>query len=73
MSARIPDRRSTMTTTRCTGKLVKLTVDLGETTVTPEALHDLQEVMAARGIPIIGWLVGDFEDFIQRMKQGNGP
>jgi len=56
-----------------TGTLGKLTIDLGATTVTPEALSDLNKLLAARDLPIIGGLIGDFEDFVQRMQQGNGP
>jgi arylsulfatase len=56
-----------------TGKLEKLTIDLGPTTITPEALAQLNKLLAARNLPVIGSLVGDFEDFLQRMKQGNGP
>ena len=56
-----------------TGKLVKLTIDLGASTVTPQAMHDLQMMLAARNVPIVGGLIGDFEDFLQRMQQGQGP
>jgi arylsulfatase len=56
-----------------TGKLEKLTIDLGPTTVTPEALRDLNKLLAARELPVVGGLIGDFEDFLQRMKQGSGP
>ena len=55
------------------GKLEKLTIDLGATTITPEALHQLNELLAARDLPVIGGLIGDFEDFMQRMQQGRGP
>jgi arylsulfatase len=56
-----------------TGRLIKLTVDLGLSTVTPEAMSDLQRMLAARNLPIIGGLIGDLEDFVQRMEQGRGP
>lgn len=56
-----------------TGRLAKLTIDLGESTVTPQAMHDLQMMLAARNLPIVGGLIGDFEDFLQRMQQGSGP
>jgi arylsulfatase len=56
-----------------TGKLEKLTIDLGPTTITPEALAQLNKMLAARNLPMVGGLVGDFEDFLQRMKQGSGP
>jgi hypothetical protein len=51
--------------------LEKLTIDLGATTKTAEALKVL-DLLAARELPVIGSLVGDFDDFLQRMKQG-GP
>jgi hypothetical protein len=54
------------------GKMEKLTIDLGPTTTTPEALAQLNKLLAARDLPVVGGLVGDFEDFMQRMKQGNG-
>jgi hypothetical protein len=53
--------------------LEELTIDLGVTTITPEALKELNKLLAARELPVIGSLVGDFEDFFQRMKQGAGP
>lgn len=56
-----------------TGKLDKLTIDLGATTMTPEALKELNKLLAARQLPVVGGLIGDFEDFLQRMKQGKGP
>ena len=56
-----------------TGRLVKLTVDRGASTVTPESLADLQRLLAARQIPLVGGLVGDLEDFVQRMEAGRGP
>jgi arylsulfatase len=56
-----------------TGKLEKLTIDLGATTVTPEALSELNKLLAARDLPVVGGLIGDFEDFVQRMQQGRGP
>ena len=56
-----------------TGRLVRLTVDLGASTVTPEALADLQRLLAARNVPLVGGLIGDVEDFVQRMQQGSGP
>jgi len=56
-----------------TGRLVKLTVDLGPTTVTPQALEDLQRLMAATHAPIVGGFIADLEDFIKQVQQGNGP
>ncbi|MEO3471761.1 arylsulfatase [Roseomonas sp. CAU 1739] len=56
-----------------TGRLVKVTVDLGASTVTPESLRDLQRMLEARNLPVVGGLIGDMEDFVQRMEQGRGP
>ena len=56
-----------------TGRLVKLTIDLGPTTVTPQALEDLQRLMAATQIPIVGGFIADLEGVIKQMRQGNGP
>jgi len=56
-----------------TGRIVKITIDLGASTVTPQALQDLQRLLAARNVPVVGGLIGDFEDFVQRMQQGSGP
>ena len=56
-----------------TARLVKLTIDLGPTTVTPQALEDLQRLMAATQIPIVGGFIADLEGFIKQMQQGNGP
>jgi len=58
---------------RFNGKIAKLTIDLGASTVTPEALKELNRMLAARNLPVIGGLIGDFEDFMQRMEQGRGP
>jgi len=55
-----------------TGRLVKLTIDLGPTTVTPQALEDLQRLMAATQIPIVGGFIADLEGFIKEIEQGNG-
>ena len=56
-----------------TGRIAKITIDLGDSTVTPEALHNLQMLLAARNLPIVGGLIGDLEDFVQKMQQGQGP
>jgi hypothetical protein len=56
-----------------TARLVKLTIDLGPTTVTPQALEDLQRLMAATQTPIVGGFIADLEGFIKQMQQGNGP
>jgi arylsulfatase len=56
-----------------TGRLVKLTVTPGASNVTPQALEDLQRLLAARDLPLIGGLIGDVEDFVQHMEQGSGP
>ena len=55
------------------GRLVKLTFDLGPSTVTPQAMADLQRLLAARNLPLVGGLIGDLEDFVQRMQAGSGP
>jgi hypothetical protein len=56
-----------------TGRLVRLTVDRGPSTVTRESLADLQRLLAARSLPLVGGLIGDMEDFVQRMQAGNRP
>jgi arylsulfatase len=56
-----------------TGTLVKLTVDLGASTATPEALRDLRRLLEAGNLPIVGGLITDIEGFVQRMVQGSGP
>jgi len=38
-----------------------------------DLIHQLNELLAARDLPVIGGLIGDFEDFMQRTKQGRGP
>jgi hypothetical protein len=53
--------------------LEKLTIDLGATTITPEALKELNKLLATRELPVISSPVSDFEDFLQRMQQGAGP
>lgn len=54
-------------------KTGEVTIDLGATTVTPETLSELNKLLAARDLPVVGGLIGDFEDFMQRMQQGRAP